>query len=151
MVWWGFVISSRFIGCFHNFYECWVSHNIKGDVHLIKTSCPLFVQILFFGVEFNPLDNETCWKVQMLLFMDMLKHVMLFVRGVKFWAPSTWNIEIYSPSTKRFGVSMATSSIHPSEIWASTSMLFNGRKTSSCHIGQIVPSPMDVLLNTLQL
>jgi hypothetical protein len=45
----GFVIGSKFKGYFHNFYECWVWHNIEGDVRLIKESCPLLVQILFFN------------------------------------------------------------------------------------------------------
>jgi hypothetical protein len=49
MVWRGFVICLRFGSCFHNFYESKVSHNIEGDVCLIKRNCPFFVQILFFG------------------------------------------------------------------------------------------------------
>jgi hypothetical protein len=28
--------GSRVEGCFHNIYEHWVSHNIEGDVRLIK-------------------------------------------------------------------------------------------------------------------
>jgi hypothetical protein len=49
MVWRGFVVGSKFGYCFHNFYECQVSHNIEWDVCFIKESCPLLVQILFFG------------------------------------------------------------------------------------------------------
>ncbi len=69
IVWQGFVVGSRFGGCFHNFYEHQVSHNIEGDARFINESCPLLVQILFLA-EFNPLGNETCQKVQVLLFVD---------------------------------------------------------------------------------
>jgi hypothetical protein len=78
-----FIVGSRFEGCFHNFYEHWVSHNIEGDVRLMKESWPLLVQI-FFLIEFNPLGNETCQKVWMLLFVDLLRPSVLFVRGWKF-------------------------------------------------------------------
>jgi hypothetical protein len=32
MIWWGFIVGLKFEGCFHNFYEHWVSHNIEEDV-----------------------------------------------------------------------------------------------------------------------
>jgi hypothetical protein len=59
----------------------------------------------------------------MLLFVDMLRSIMLFVRGVKFQAPSI----------ESFSVSMATSSIRPFEIWGSISMSFSGGRTSPPH------------------
>jgi hypothetical protein len=45
---------------------------------------------------------------------------------------------------------MATSFVHPFRIWVGTSMSFSGEGQVH-HIGQIVLSPMDVPLNTLQL
>jgi hypothetical protein len=132
MVWWGFVIGSRFGCCFHNFYERWVSHNIGWDVCLIKECCPFLVQILFFGW-IQSLRQWNMLKVQVLLFVDILRPYVLFVKGVKFWALSTWNLEIDYTSTKGFSFSMATFSVRPSEIWASTSMSFNGGGTSLPH------------------
>ncbi len=128
----GFVVGSRFGGCFHNFYECKVSHNIERDVCLIKNNCPLFVQILFFGY-INPSGNETYQKVWMLLFVNLLGPFVLFVGGVKFRTPSTWDVKTKSPSTKGFDISMATSFVCPFGIWAGTSMLFSGGRTSPPH------------------
>ncbi len=83
--------------------------------------------------EFNPSGNETCQRVWMLLFMDLLGPFMLFVGGVKSWALSTWDVEANVFSIEGFNVSMATSSVQPSEIWVGTSMLFSGGGTSPPH------------------
>jgi hypothetical protein len=149
MVWQGFVVGSRFEGCFHNFYERWVLHNIEGDVRLIKESCTLLVQILIFGW-IQSLGQWNLLKGLNVVICGFVRTLYVICRGVKFRAPSTWNIETYSPSTERFGVSMATSSVHPSRIWFGTSMSFSGEGQIH-HIGQIVLSPVNVPLNTLQL
>jgi hypothetical protein len=52
---------------------------------------------------------------------------------VKVRAPFIWNVEVDSPSIERFDVSMATSFVHPSGIWASTSILFSDGGTSLTH------------------
>jgi hypothetical protein len=132
MVWRGFVIGSRFKGCFHNFYEHWVSHNIEGNVCLIKQSCPVLVQILFFGW-MQSFKQWNLRRVGMLLFVDLLEPYVLFIGGVKFQAPSTWNVKTYFPSTKGFNVSMATSFVHSFEIWVGTSKLFSGGGASPPH------------------
>jgi hypothetical protein len=95
----------------------------------LPTSCPNLV----FLAKFNPLGNGTCWKLRMLLFVDLLKPYVLFVGGVKFWAPSTWNVEVNFPSTKGFNVSTTMSYVHPFGIWVSTSTSFNGGGTSLPH------------------
>jgi len=41
----------------------------------------------FFLVEFNPLGNETCQKVRMVLFMDLLKPFVLYVNGGEILSP----------------------------------------------------------------
>jgi hypothetical protein len=132
MVWWGFVASLRFGGCFHNFYEHKVSHNIermfiswKKIANFLSKSC--------FLAKFNPSGKETCQKVWILLFVDLLKPYVLFVGGVKVWAPSIWNIEANFHSTKGFGVSKVTSFVHPFGIWVSTSMLISGGGASPPH------------------
>jgi hypothetical protein len=63
----------------------------------------------------------------------LLKPFCVVCRGVKFWTPSTQDLEAYSPSTKAFEISMATSSVHPFGIWADTSMSFSGVGTSPPH------------------
>jgi hypothetical protein len=40
-----------------------------------------------FLVEFNPLGNETYQKVQMVLFMDLLKPFVVYVNGVEISSP----------------------------------------------------------------
>jgi hypothetical protein len=52
---------------------------------------------------------------------------------VKFQTLSTSNIEAYSLPTKGIIISMATSIVHPFEIWVGTSMLFNGGGTNPPH------------------
>ncbi len=94
----------------HNFYELRVLHNIEKDVCVMKKNHPLLVQLLFLA-NFKPSSNETCCKVRMLLFVDLLKPFMLFIGGVEIWAHSTWDVKEYSPSTKGFDVLMVTFSI----------------------------------------
>jgi hypothetical protein len=69
----------------------------------------------------------------MFLFVDLLKPFVLFVEGVKIQTPSTRDIETNFPSIEGFDVSMATSSICSSRIWANISMSFNGGSTSPPH------------------
>jgi hypothetical protein len=128
MVWWGFVIGLRFRGCFHSFYECWVSHNIKIDICLIKQSCPFLGKIFFFGW-IQSLEQWNLLKGSNVV-ISLLEPYMLFVGGVKIWAPSTWDVKSNSPSTKGFDDSMVTSFVHPSKIWVGTSMSFSGGGTS---------------------
>jgi hypothetical protein len=128
----GFVVGLRFGGCFHNFYECKVLHNIEGDVCLIKKDCPLFVQILFFGW-IQSLGQWNLSKGLNVVICGSIRTFCAICRGVKFWTPSTWNIKSNSPSTKRFHVSMATSFVRPFGIWTGTSMLFSGGGTSPPH------------------
>jgi hypothetical protein len=45
------------------------------------------------------------------------KTLCIFVGEVQVWATSTWNIEINSPFTTRFGISMATSCVCPLGKW----------------------------------
>jgi len=45
----------------------------KKIVHFLSKSC--------FLAKFNPSSNETCRKVQVFLFVDLLKPSVLFVRG----------------------------------------------------------------------
>jgi len=59
--------------------------------------------------------------------------VLFIGGGMKIQTFSTQDIEIDYPSTKGFGVSIATSSIHPSRKWTSTSMEFGGGRTSLPH------------------
>jgi hypothetical protein len=66
----------------------------------------------------------------MFLFVDLLKPFMLFIRGVKIQAPSTWNVNVDYISIEGFDVSMATSFVRPSKKWANTSMSFSGGRTS---------------------
>ncbi len=82
----GFEIDLRFGDCFHSFYERKVSHNIEGDVRLIKESCLLLVQIPFFG-----------W-IQSLEQWNLLKSLNVVICGsIKtFYVICTWN-EISSP------------------------------------------------------
>jgi hypothetical protein len=54
---------------------------IKEDAHFLSKSC--------FLAKFNPLSNETCQKVQMLLFVDLLGPFVFICKGVKFQASST--------------------------------------------------------------
>jgi len=63
----------------------------------------------YFVAKFNPLGNETCWKVQVLLFLDLLGPFVLFMIRVQIQAPSTWDIEVDFSFTKGFGIPMATS------------------------------------------
>jgi hypothetical protein len=55
--------------------------SLKKVAHFLSKFC--------FLAKFNPSSNGTCQKVQMLLFVDLLGPFMLFVKGVKFQAPST--------------------------------------------------------------
>ncbi len=132
MVWWGFVIGSRYGSCFHSFYEFQMSHNIDGDVRLLKWSCSFLVQILF-SCWINPLCNETYRKVWGFLFVDMLKPFMLFIKGLKIRAPSTWDVEVDYLSIEGFDISMAMSFVRPSKKWANISMPFSGGRTSLPH------------------
>ncbi len=86
-----------------------------------------------FLVECNPSSNGTYRKVGMLLFMDLLGPSVLFLGGVKFQAPSTWNVKTYFPSTEGFNVSMATSFVHSFGIWVGISKLFSGGGASPPH------------------
>jgi hypothetical protein len=99
--------------------------SLKKVAHFLSKCC--------FLAKFNPSSNGTYWKVQMLLFVDLLGPSMLFIRGLKFQAPSIWDIEANCPSTKGFYVPMATSYVCPFGIWAGTSMLFSGGGTSPPH------------------
>jgi hypothetical protein len=56
--------------------------------------------------EFNPLNNETCQKVWMLLFVDLFGPFVLFVNGMQTWTPSAQNLEVNFPSTQGFCISM---------------------------------------------
>jgi hypothetical protein len=49
---------------------------LKKVAHFLSKSC--------FLAKFNPRGNETCQKVQMLLFVDLLGPSMLFIWGWKF-------------------------------------------------------------------
>ncbi len=102
-----------------------MSHNIKKDVHFINESCPLLVQLLFFGW-IQTLCNETYWKVQVLLLVDLLRHIILFIGGVEIWTPSIWDIKANFPSIERFNIPMATFSINPSR--------FGGQGTIHPHL-----------------
>ncbi len=63
----------------------------------------------------------------MSLFVNLLGPYVLFASGVEIWAPFTWDVEVDSPSTKRFDVSMATFSINP--LGVGTNMSSSGQKT----------------------
>jgi hypothetical protein len=149
MVWWGFVVGSRFKGCFHNFYERQVSHNIEGDVHLIKKSAHVLSKS-YFLVKFNHSGNETCWKVWMLLFVDLLWPSMLFVGGWNFKPlPLERLKQIFFPLKD-----LVFPWPHPLFIHSRYGLVLpcclvmNGQVH---HIRQIMFSPVDVLLNTFQL
>ncbi len=107
-------------------------HNIERDVCLIKNNSH-FLSKSYFLTKFNPLGNETCWKVWMLLFVDLLRPFMLFVSRVQIRVLSIWNIKVNYPSIEGFDVSMATFFVHPSRKWVDISMSFTGGGTSSPH------------------
>ncbi len=58
-----------------------------------------FLSKSYFLAEFNPSSNETYQKVWMLLFVDLLGPFVLFIGGVQFWTPSTWDVKANSLST----------------------------------------------------
>jgi hypothetical protein len=107
-----------------------VSHNIEKDVYFIKKSCPLLVQILFFGL--NQSLKQWNLLVQVLLFVDLLKPYMLFVRRVQIRAPRIWDIKVDFPSTEGFDV-FIMSPMHLSNKWVGISMLFSGGRTNPTH------------------
>jgi hypothetical protein len=148
MVWWGFIVGSRFEGYFHSFYEHLVLHNIEKDLRIIKKSYPLLVQIIFLG-KFNPLGNERYRKVSMLLFVDLLKPSVLFVGG--------WNFEPFPLETLNHIIfPLKDSSLPwPCPLFARSwyGLVFPCHfmvEGQVLHIEQIMLSFMDVLLNTLQ-
>ncbi len=132
MVWQGFVVDSRFRGCFHCFYERWVSHDIEGDVCFIKNSRSLLVQILFFGwIHFFVQGNLS--KGLNVVICGFVKTFYVFCRGQKFEPLPLETLKQHFPSIEGFKVSMATSFVCPFGIWANTSMLLNGGGTSPPH------------------
>ncbi len=132
MVWRGFVVGLRFGRCFHNFYECKVSHNIEWDVCLIKKNCPLFVQVLFIGW-IQSLEQWNLSKGLNVVICGFIKTFCVVCRGYEIQTPSTWDVKANFPSTKWFDISMATSFVHPFGIWVGASMLFSGGGTSPPH------------------
>jgi hypothetical protein len=148
MVWWMFIVGSRSIGCFHNFYEHQVLHNIEG-MFASKKSCH-FLSKSCFLVEFNPSSNETCQKVQVWLFVDLLEPFVLFVKGWKFkpLPPKTLK-ENFLPLKDLVFQWPCPMFTHPRYgLVLPCHLVVEGQVH---HIGQIRPSPLDVLLNTLQL
>jgi hypothetical protein len=99
---------------------------------LIKESCPLLVQILFFGW-IQSLRQWNLSKGSNVAICEFIKILCVVYRGLKFWTPSLWNIDANSPSTKGLNISMATFFVHPSGIWVGTSMSFSCGGTSPSH------------------
>ncbi len=127
MVQWGFIVGSQLWSCFKNFYEWQVSCKVEKDVCFIKEHHPLLVQLLFF-CQIQIFFNETYWKTQASLLGHILKHSMLFVKGVQIQANLPLLISGGRLSLmERFDVLMAMFFIDP--LRASTTTSSNGQKT----------------------
>ncbi len=97
-----------------------------------KKKLSILVQIFFFGW----IQSFRQWNLSKSLnvvICGSVRTLFAICRGVKVWAPSTWNVEIDFPSIEGFGISMATSSVCPFEIWTSIFMSFSGGGTSPPH------------------
>ncbi len=143
-----FIVGLRFGGYFHNFYECWMLHNIEGDVCFIKESCPLLVQILFFG-SIQSLGQWNLLKGSSVFICGYVRTSMLFVKG--------WNFEPlpFEMLEQTFLPLKDATFPWPHPLFAHLRyglvlpcrLLVEGQVH---HIGKIIFSPMDVPLNTLQ-
>ncbi len=146
MVWWEFALGLRFGSYFHGFYECWMSHNIEGDVRLIKECCPLLVQILFFSW-IQSLGQWNMSKGSSVVIYGFITTLCSICKG-------GWNFEPFPFATSKQILLPLKDLVFP---WPHPLFAHSGYGLESpcCfmvegqvhHIEQIVPSPMDVLLN----
>jgi hypothetical protein len=105
------------------------THVVVNTLYKLNKSCPLLVQILFFGW-IQSFEQWNLSKGLSVVSCGSIKTLYVICRGVKIWAPSTWDVEANFLSIEGFDISMATFSVHPSRIWVGTSMSFSGGRTS---------------------